>query len=232
MKKCIIFLLSISFIGASFSEIACHQLFLNEEVSTNPGHLKNEIEMKYHGTPSWYWAIACGYWVVAGYFEPEKFGIKNTFKISKIGFIGYLSDGPANVYVYLNETSNHPNDTPPTFNNKKYGPYSGHINNSYPYYDDLDIYNLNWCINKSDIDAQVNKRFWVLYYLYHAVPPYPVSDESTNAKNSVTWLPGTGWTRSLSGYYPCWCMHVIVEYFLISPGIESTSFGAVRALFK
>jgi hypothetical protein len=130
------------------------------------------------------------------------------------------------------EKDNHPNCTPPEFTNKKYGPFKGHINNSYPNYDDLDVYNLKWIITNSEINEQVNKRFWILYYMQQMNPPYPISDESTNAKNSITWINGTGWTTTLSGYYPCWCMHVIVEYSLISHGIESTSFGAVRALFK
>jgi hypothetical protein len=232
MKICIIFLLSISFIGVSFSDIAYPTLIPDKETTTYPGYLPNERDMKYHGIPSWYWTLTCSNFTMAGYFEPEKFGINTIFRISKIGFIGYITDGPAYIYIFLAETKNHPNCTPPEFKNKKYGSYDGHINNSYPYYDDLDISGLRWNITKAEIDTQFNKRFWVLYHLKYWPPPYPVSDESTAAKNSCIYVPGTGWTTTLSGYYPCWCMHVIVEYFLVSPGIESTSFGAVKALFK
>lgn len=128
------------------------------------------------------------------------------------------------------EINNHPDCTPPEFSKKKYGPARGHINKSYPNYDDLDVYNLKWVITNSEINEQVNKRFWILYYTQGY--PYPVSDEATNAKNSYTYIPGIGWTTNISGYYPCWCMHVIVEYSLISPGIENTSFGTVKSLFK
>jgi hypothetical protein len=142
-------------------------------------------DMKYHGEPTYYWTLTGSNWCLAGYFEPYKFGVtSNAFRLYNIGFIGYIQNGSANIYLFLSEVNGKPDCTPPDFSKKKYGPYNGHINNSYPNYDDLDLYGQNWVINKSEIDAQVNKRFWILYHLPTSPPPYPISDESTNEKNS------------------------------------------------
>jgi len=187
-----------------------------------------QVDMKYHGTPTYYWNVD-GLKAIAGYFEPSKFAVNCNFKIKTIGQIGYVSNGQADVYIFLSEVNNHPDCTPPEFTKKKYGPYSGHINNSYPNYDDLDIYNLNWYIRKSEIDEQVNKRFWIIYYFPTSPPPYPFSDEAINAKNSTSYLIESGWTTSISDYYPCWCMHCVVYWGV---GIENTSLGVVRALFS
>ena len=155
--------------------------------------LPYEADMKYHGTPSFYWTLTGSNYALAGYFEPNKFSVDSNFMIKTIGFIGYVSNGNANVYIFLAERNSHPDCTPPEFTKKMYGPYNGHINNSYPDYDDLDVYSLKWLIKKVDIDSQVNKRFWVLYHLPTSPPPYPLSDESTNSKNSCYYVPGTGW---------------------------------------
>ncbi|MGQ9705486.1 MAG: hypothetical protein ACUVWP_00590 [bacterium] len=189
-----------------------------------------EYDFKYHGTPTYYWTMQGSNFTYACYFEPSKGNITVNFRIKIIGFMGYLSNGNCYIYVYLSETSNRPNDTPPSFGNKKYGPYSWHINNSYPNYDDCDVYAQNWYIKKSEIDAQPNKRFWVLWHTPSSPPPYPISDESTSAKNSYTYVPGTGWTTNISGYYPCWCTHCRVEY--PPNAVENTSVGVVKALFN
>jgi len=209
MRKCILILfllISISSVIASF-----------------------EKDMIYHDTPTYYWVWG-GLLAIAGYFEPESFGVNSDFKIKTIGQMGYRADGSAVVYIFLSETKNHPDCTPPEFTKKKYGPYSGHINNSYPNYDDLDIYNLNWYITKTEIDEQINKRFWIIYYMQTTPPPYPMSDESTNAKNSMTYFPDSGWTNNWGHYYICWCMHCVIVYW--GSDIESTSLGIVKALFK
>jgi len=189
----------------------------------------NEKDMKYHNDPKYYWSSG-GLKVITSYFEPKKFGVNSDFKIKIIGQMGYISNGHADVYIFLSEVSNHPDCTPPEFTKKRYGPYDGHINNSYPNYDDLDIYNLNWYISKKEIDEQVNKRFWVIYHIERSPPPYPISDEAINAKNSTSYIVGSGWTTSISGYYPCWCMHCVIVYWGV--GVESTSLGVVKALFK
>jgi len=228
MKVCLIFILTVAITGSVISYNYYPTEIPNKYICPS---VNAEREMKYHGTPTYYWTLTGSNFTLAGYFEPEKFGVKTTFRIKKIGFMGYLADGYANLYIFLAETKNHPDCTPPEFSKKKYGPYYGHINNSYPKYDDLDVSSIKWIINNKDIDSQPYKRFWVIYNLPTSPPPYPISDESTNAKNSMTYYPGTGWTNTLSGYYPCWCMHVIVEY-LVSPAIENTSFGTVKSLFK
>jgi len=189
----------------------------------------SEKDMKYHNKPTYYWSSG-GLKAIASYFEPGKFGVNSDFKIKTIGQIGYISNGQADVYIFLSEVSNHPNCTPPEFSNKKYGQYSGHINNSYPNYDDLDIYNLNWYITKTELDEQINKRFWIIYYMQTSPPPYPFSDDATNAKNSMNYVAGTGWTNSFGGLYPCWCMHCVIVYW--PDLIESTSLGVVKALFR
>lgn len=56
MKRLFIFILSISFIGVSISEIAFYRFFLNER-KANSCILTNDIEMKYHGTPTYYWTL-------------------------------------------------------------------------------------------------------------------------------------------------------------------------------
>jgi len=190
--------------------------------------------MKYHGTPTYYWTLTGSNFAIAGYFEPAKFGVNNDFRIKKIGCMGYISNGAVKIYLFFAEVKGsrrwNPDCYPPEFSKKKYGPKDWHINNSYPNYDDCDMYSDNWYLRKSDIDSQVNKWFWIVYHFPTSPPPYPLSDEATDYKNSHTYFPGTGWSEHINGYDPCWCMHVIVVYPI--DAIENTSVGTVKALFK
>jgi hypothetical protein len=186
--------------------------------------------MKYHGTPTYYWTLNGSNWSLASYFEPAKFGINETIKIRMIGFIGYIQNGSANIYLFLSEVNGKPDCTPPDFTKKKYGPYDGYINNSYPNYSDINIYTSNWYIKKAEIDAQPNKRFWIIYHLMTSPPPYPYSDDATDNKNSLTWDPSKNdWVPDINEYKPCWCMHVVVTNYM---SIESTSIGTVKELFR
>jgi hypothetical protein len=196
-------------------------------------------DMKYHNGWYYYWTLKGSDWTLASYFEPERFSVYTSFRIQTIGFTGYVSNGPANIYIFLAEDKNgSPYCTPPDFSNRKYGPYAGHINYTYCIYDDIDVYSQNWCIKKSEIDLQPHKRFWVLYHLPTSPPPYPVSDDATDSKNSLTWDPSRqNWVPDIdiainSGfvYSPCWCMHIVVEY--PPAAIENTSLGTVKSLFK
>jgi len=227
MKKYLVVILGILVAGAVMATSATPTEIPNKSFVPSA---YAEKDMFYYGTPSWYWTLTGSNFTLAGYFEPAKFSVAVNFRIKTIGFMGYSANGPADIYVYLNETSNHPNDTPPTFTNKKYGPFTWHINNTYPSMDDWNAYSQNWYLKISDINAQTNKRFWVLWHLKTSPPPYPISDESTASKNSMIYIPGTGWTNTMSGYYPCWCCHVVVEYPPAS--VASTSIGVVKALFN
>jgi len=196
MKVCFIFILTVIITGYVLANDCYPSEIPNKDI--NP-YTSGEREMKYHDTPALYWTLTGQNWCIAGYFEPYKFNINDNFIIKTIGFIGYLANGKANIYIFLSEVKNHPNCTPPEFNNKKFGLYDGHINNSYPYYDDIDVYGINWYIKKSEIDSQPNKRFWVIYHFPTSPPPYPVSDNCGSSKNSMYYYPGVGWTTSISG---------------------------------
>jgi len=227
MKKYLVLILGILAVGAVMAATATPTEIPNKSLtpSTNA-----EKDMSYYGTPTYYWTLTGSNWTPACYFEPAKFSVATNFRIKTIGNMGYSSNGNCNIYIYLNETSGHPNDTPPTFTNKKYGPFAWHINASYPNMDDANVYSLNWYLKISDVNATPNKRFWVLWHMPTSPPPYPISDESTNAKNSLIYYPGTGWTNTISGYYPCWCTHVVVEY--PPAAVSNTSVGVVKALFN
>jgi hypothetical protein len=195
MKSCLIFILTIFITGS----VLAYDYYPTEIPNRYLYPSKNaETDMKYHGTPSYYWTLTGSNFALAGYFEPYKFNVMNNFRIKTIGFMGYLADGPANIYIFLAEKDKHPDCTPPEFNKKKYGPKEWHINNSYPKYDDYNIYHdNNWFITKEEIDAQPYHRFWVLYHLPASPPPYPISDESISYKNSRTYVPGTGWYTNI-----------------------------------
>jgi len=230
MKIFVLILMALIFTSIAISYVEYPTIIPDRELPPYHSCLPYEADMKYHGTPSYYWTLTGSNWTLASWFKPSDFNVDSSFRIKTIGFMGYISNGSAKIYIFLAETGNHPDCTPPEFTKKMYGPYDGHLNNSYPDYDELDIYSLNWYIKKSEIDTQVSNRFWVLYHLPTSPPPYPISDESTNEKNSRLYQAGTGWINFWSGYYPCWCMHVVVEY---PPNlIENTSIGTVKALFR
>jgi len=224
MKKYLVVILGLIVVGAVIAYTAYPTEIPNKSLIPS---MNTDADMKYYGTPSYYWTLTGSNYTLACYFEPAKFNVNTNFRMKKIGLMTSGSGGSANIYIYLSETNGHPNDTPPTFSNKKYGPkyYTFTGSNS-----DCDVYSDNWYITKSEIDNQPNHRFWVLWHLPTSPPPYPVSDEATNAKNSMTYVPGTGWTVTISGYYPCWVTHVLVEY--PPTAIENTSVGTVKALFK
>jgi len=99
-----------------------------------------QYDMKYHGTPTYYWTLTGSNWTLSGYFEPYKFSINRNFRIYKIGCIGYIESGTIYLYTFLVETDGHPDATPPDFSKKKYGPQKFTIDNSYPNYSDWSIY--------------------------------------------------------------------------------------------
>jgi len=232
MKIFVLVIMCLIFINVAISYIAYPTIIPDIELPSYYSNPAYEADMKYHGEPTYYWTLTGSNWCLAGYFEPYKFGFGAiALMINYIGFIGYLSNGPANIYIFLAETNNHPDCTTPDFSKKKYGPYNGHINNSYPNYDDCYVYPYNWYLKKSEIDAQPNKRFWVIYHLPTSPPPYPYSDEGPKSKNCRIYYPGRGWVMDMNGNTgPCWCMHVLVEY--PPNAIENTSIGTVKALFR
>jgi len=199
MKVGFILIIGVTAFGTSIANIAFPTEIPNKSIAPSSNVTTN---MYYHGTPAFYWTLTGKNWCIAGYFEPAKFNTNTNFRIKTIGFMGYLQNGSAKIYIFLAETGSkpgHPDCTPPEFTKKKYGPYDGHINNSYPNYDDLDVSGLNWNIKKSEIDSQSNKRFWVIYHFPTSPPPYPISDNCGGSKNSIYYCPGIGWTTSISG---------------------------------
>jgi len=231
MKIKLLVLLIVPVFGASFVNGA-FPIKITDDISPPYLHCpSDDVDMKYHYNPSYYWTLSGSDWTLAGYFEPYKFNVYYNFRIKRIGFVGYFSNGSAAIYIFLAETGGHPDCTPPDFSNKKFGPKYWHINKSYPFYDDCNLYSSNWYIKRSEIDAQPNKRFWILYYLSTSPPPYPVSDNAKDNKNSLTWDPTRqDWVPDISGYKPCWCMHVVIEYPPTT--IDNTSIGTIKTIFK
>jgi len=227
MKKILVSFLGFLVAGIVMAYTAYPTEILNKSLTPSTNI---DQDMFYHGTPTYYWTFTNSNYILASYFEPStKYNIHVNFRIKYIGFMGYVANGPADVYIFLEETGGHPDCTPQDFSKKKYGPFSGHINNSYPDYDNLNIYYLNWYIKKSEIYVQPYHRFWVLYHLKTPSPPYPISDESTDPKDSYTY-DSSRWTTILGRYKPCWCMHLKVEYPPSS--IDNTSLGQVKSLFR
>ncbi|MGQ9707240.1 MAG: hypothetical protein ACUVWP_09675 [bacterium] len=181
--------------------------------------------MKYHGEPTYYWIINVSDAAFACYFKPGDFGIGDyDYKIKIIGFIGGRTDGPADIYVTSKEKDGVPVCSPDNhWQGAEYGPKSWHINNSYPNYDDCNVYDDNWHYSKH-VD-----KFWCIYHLKTSSPPYPVSDEFGPVENSATWM-GTEWVKGALGSWADWCMHCVIVYW--GADIESTSLGAVKALFR
>ncbi|MGQ9705766.1 MAG: hypothetical protein ACUVWP_02015, partial [bacterium] len=148
-------------------------------------------------------------------------------------FIGGRTDGPADIYVTSKERWNgyfyEPVCNPDNhWQGKDYGPKKWHINNSYPNYDDCNLYDDNWHYSK-DVD-----KFWCIYHLKTSSPPYPYSDDFHNPPeiiNTLTWDPTEHCWRGGCGYVMCnWCMHCVIVYW--GADIENTSVGAVKALFR
>ncbi|MGQ9707204.1 MAG: hypothetical protein ACUVWP_09485 [bacterium] len=197
----------------------------------------NEKDMKYHEEPYNFYTFLTPDYAFACYFKLSDFSITGfDYKIKIIGFMGYESDGPADIYVTSKEIWDG-NKYVPICNPKnhwkgaEYGPKSWHINNSYPKYDDCNLYNDNWHYSKD-----VNK-FWCIYHLKTSSPPYPIADmisiNDIKIINSITWIPGEGWdfwSYGILGHPGNWCMHCVIVYW--GSNIENTSLGAVKALFK
>jgi len=187
----------------------------------------SDKDMKYHNEPRYFASVATPS-AYACYFKLIDFGISGyNYKINIIGFIGYVNDGPVNIYVTSKEKDNVPVCDPPNYwQDVDYGPKSWHINNSYPNYDDCNLYDDNWHYSK-DVD-----KFWCIYYAEHTCPPYPIFDEIDNTRiiNSLTWAGGV-WYKGVYNYtYSNWCMHCVIVYW--GSDIENTSLGVVKALFK
>jgi len=197
MKIFVLILMALIFTNVAISYVEYPTIIPERELPPYHSYFPSEADMKYHGTPSYYWTLTGSNFAIAGYFEPAKFGVNNDFRIKKIGCMGYRQDGAVRIYLFLAEVKGsrrwNPDCYPPEFNKKRFGPKDPHMNNSYPDYDDCDIYSDNWYLRKSDIDSQVNKWFWIVYHFPTSPPPYPLSDESTNSKNSCYYVPGTGW---------------------------------------
>jgi len=183
-----------------------------------------EKDMKYHNDP-------CNYanfgWkkVYACYFKISDFGISGyDYKIKIIGFIGYLENFPADIYVTSKESGGVPVCNPYNkWQGADYGPKHWHINNSYPNYDDCNLYDDNWHYSK-DVD-----KFWCMYY--EEAMSYPTYDGGGNTANSFWWSAGE-WHKGadLTNPYSDWCMHCVIVYWGV--GIENTSLGVVKALFR
>jgi len=183
-----------------------------------------EIDMKYHDTPYYYWTFTIPDFALACFFKPGDFGITGfDYRIKIIGFIGNKRGGPADIYVTSKEKNGVPVCNPKNnWQGKDYGPKSWHINNSYPDYDDCNLYNDNWHYGKD-----VNK-FWCIYHMKTKSPPHPMSD-GIGSRNSLTWDGGYWYGGVWNGMYN-WCMHCVIVYWGV--GIESKSIGVVRSLFK
>jgi len=225
MSKFILILLlltSISFVIAN--------LYTPIEITHNNfiPSLNNEKDMVYHTGPYYYYSMSFSKNVWACYFKPGDFGITGfNYRINIIGFIGYINNGPADIYVTSKEEGEFPACNP--WNNWQgadYGPKHWHINNSYPNYDDCNVYDDDW-----HYTADV-KKFWCLYYVVVGSPPYPFSDKPEDNKkiNSAIWYTGS-WKWGVFNYNNCnWCMHCVIVYW--GSDIESTSLGVVKALFR
>jgi len=188
-----------------------------------------EKDMKYHAKPSYYISPP-GNDAFACYFKLSDFGISGyDYKIKIIGFIGYLADGPADIYVTSKEKWDGAKWVPicnpkNNWQGADYGPKSWHINNSYPNYDDCNVYDDNWHYSK-DVD-----KFWCIYYLKTGYsPPYPIIDDYVELKNSLTFYNNM-WVIGVYGTYGDWCMHCVIVYW--GSDIENTSIGVVKAIFR
>jgi len=181
-------------------------------------------DMKYHNKPysyvnfSHHKAYAC-------YFKLSDFGIIGyDYKIKIIGFIGYSADNPADIYVTSKEKDGLPVCNPDNnWEGADYGPKSWHINNSYPNYDDCNLYDDNWHYSKY-ID-----KFWCMYYVKSYPSPDPLATDYSEPKNSFTFWSHC-WTKGTYSVYRDWCMHCVIVYW--GADIENTSLGVVKALFK
>ncbi|MGQ9706354.1 MAG: hypothetical protein ACUVWP_05035 [bacterium] len=190
-----------------------------------------EKDMIYHTEPTYVWAGPSNI-ALACYFKLTDFDISGyNYKIKIIGFIGKDYDGKADIYVTSKEEWNdrikcyvpvcNPDNN---WKGKDYGPKSWHINNTYPNYDDCNLYNDNWLYSK-DID-----KFWCIYFMRYSPPVKPFSDGYSSIINSLTWYDGD-WSKGV--YYNKnynWCMHCVIVYW--PDVIENTSLGAVKALFR
>jgi len=185
-----------------------------------------EKDMKYHHSPpeNFYWNTGEGH-ALACYFKLSDFGISGyDYKIKVIGFIGNISDGLADIYVTSKEDGVPICSPKNNWEGAEYGPKSWHINNSYPNYDDCYLFDDNWHYSK-DID-----KFWCMYYI-KSPTPHPQSDIYDKTVNSLTYgYPSNKWGKGTYGAYCDWCMHCVIVYWGV--GIENTSLGVVKALFR
>ena len=190
----------------------------------------NEKDMKYHSDPVYYYTLDGPNWALACYFKPGDFGITGyNYKIKIIGFIGDVADGSADIYVTSKEEGGKPICNPDnSWEGKEYGPKSWHINKSYPNYDDCNVYSYEWHYSKDII------KFWCIYNLNSkGYPPYPTCSYLYQSTiNSLTWDPQIHyWIKGCpSNPYFNWCIHCVIVYW--GTDIESTSLGAVKALFR
>jgi len=218
--------LSIAFLLISFSFVIA-QLYTPIDITYNNSILSNyyEKDMSYHRKPTYYFTIDYENAALACYFKLSDFGIKGyDYRIKVIGMIGFFQDGPADIYVTSKEEGGKPICNPNNnWQGSEYGPKHWHINNSYPNYDDCDIYYDNWHYSK-DVD-----KLWCMYHLKTRSPPYPVSDDFGPVENSATWM-GTDWVKGVLGTSADWCMHCVIVYW--PDAIENTSLGVVKALFR
>ena len=204
MRKCILFLLLLVFISSGVSSF--------------------EKDMKYHGPPYVTGVFYVPNVVLACYFKLSDFGITGyNYKIKIIGFVGNVKDGPADIYVTSKEKDDVPVCNPDNnWQGADYGPKSWHINNSNPNYDDCNVYDDNWHYSK-DVD-----KFWCMYHMKTASPPYPMTDNKGYYTNSRYWM--SGWRMGGGGIYWDWCMHCVIVY--PPEAIENTSIGAIKTLFR
>jgi hypothetical protein len=186
-----------------------------------------EKDMKYHNEPRYihsggsHLAFAC-------YFKLSDFGISGyDYKIKIIGFIGNNYNSAAYIYVTSKESGVVPVCNPDNnWQGKDYGPKEWHINNSYPNYDDCNLYDDNWHYSKY-VD-----KFWCIYYIEFSPPAVPMYDDYSYIINSFTWgWTGHNWQKGVpSSSSSNWCMHCVIVYW--PDLIENTSLGVVKALFN
>jgi hypothetical protein len=149
MKIFVLILMVLIFTSIAISYVAYPTIIPDRELPPYHSYLPSEADMKYHGTPSFYWTLTGSNWTLASWFKPSDFSVNTNFRIRKIGAMGWQQGGSAKIYIFLKEIEGRPDCIPPDYSKNKYGPYDWHIYNSYPNYDDANIYSQNWYIKKT-----------------------------------------------------------------------------------
>lgn len=226
MKRLLVIIILLSYLSLFAEPTSIKFPYYTEH--EEPLLLPDQADMSYHSDPEWWWTFDVSNYVPACCFDPEgDYGINEGFKILTIGFIGFREDG--NCTIYIQKTSSC--DELPTVNpddgwsDADYGPFYGHINATYPNYDDIDVSEENWCFG-------YGQPFWLMYHIESASPPHPGSDDGNNwSGHSYTWDPTSHEWKDKLGTPPIgidWCIHCVVFY---PTSVENTSIGKIKSLF-